>query len=394
MRSYYTIHYQKELGLRPRVITRPCFPGTHGEITDAKETIEGIPYHRIAKLSGLSETFFNLSMRYEFRRLSDYFFIRSFADTIKNICRQNGINIVQAASPWINVQSAFNATYKLGIPVLYEVRGLWEDSEVVSGRLAEGSKEYFQRRSAEENAMMRASAIITISDALKNDFIERGISEDKIHVIYNGVDPDRFSPGYPDEELMRKLNLNGSVVLGYVSSLRKLEGLPYLIKALPHILKRADNVKILIVGKGPELHALKSLSDELRLTNKIVFTGHVPHDEIKKYYSLIDIFVIPRLNHRVCNLVTPMKPYEAMSMGKPVVVSRLPALQEMIIEDETGLAFQAENEQDLARVCLKLINNSSFRSRLGNNAREWVIRNRGWKQLVPSYKEIYERLLC
>jgi glycosyltransferase involved in cell wall biosynthesis len=150
---------------------------------------------------------------------------------------------------------------------------------------------------------------------------------------------------------------------------------------------------VLLVGDGDEDETIREAARRLGLTDgTLVMPGRVSHDQILGYYSLIDIFVVPRTAHRVSRLVTPLKPYEAMALERAVVVSDLPALREIVTPEETGLTFRAEDPEDLAAVLGRLLDDPTLRRRLGRQAREWILAERTWAANGRRYRELFERL--
>jgi glycosyltransferase involved in cell wall biosynthesis len=213
------------------------------------------------------------------------------------------------------------------------------------------------------------------------------VSADKISVVPNGVDTSVFVPREPDAKLAARLGLTGKMVFGYISTIRRLEGVEYLVKAMPEIVKSIPNAGCLIVGDGDYAPQLRALVNQLGLQNKVILTGRVHHEEILAYYSLIDVFVVPRPNFRVNNLVTPLKPLEAMSMAKPLLVSGVGGLTELVQDGQTGLIFKPEDIGDLAAKATALGQSSELRERLGEEARRYVVRECDWTSVIGVYQE-------
>jgi len=204
---------------------------------------------------------------------------------------------------------------------MYEVRALWEDAAVDQEKTKEGALRYRLSKYFETRMLKRADAIVTICEGLKNEIISRGISSDKIYVIPNGVDTDKFVPRSKDLDLLDKLGLRNQLIVGFIGSFFKFEGLEILIRAASKVIGEIKDVKFLIVGSGREEVKLKRLCNELKLEKYIFFTGQVAHADSLRYYSIMDVLIYPRLSKRITNLVTPLKPLEAMSMEKGVIAS-------------------------------------------------------------------------
>jgi glycosyltransferase involved in cell wall biosynthesis len=234
--------------------------------------------------------------------------------------------------------------------------------------------------------------VFTIAETMKREIQERGIDGEKIVVIPNAVDVDRFVPREPDLDLKARLGLSGRLLLGYVSNLGRREGIDFLLRAMSKLVRERRDVGVLVVGDGPELVALRRLVDDLGLTESVKIVGHVAHDQIQRYYSIIDVFVVPRRNDHAARLVTPLKPYEAMAMARPLLVAELPALAEVIGRNERGLAFKAEDPDQLATTATTLLDNELLRRDLGAAGREWVARERTWQANGARYLEAYARV--
>jgi glycosyltransferase involved in cell wall biosynthesis len=220
------------------------------------------------------------------------------------------------------------------------------------------------------------------------------VDADRIVVVPNAVDIDRFRPIQRSDELAGSLGIApGDPVVGYISSFTRYEGMHYLLEAAARLRAAGRKLHVLLVGDGVEEEALVAIGRRLGLDDgTLIMPGRVPHDDVMRYYSIIDVFVVPRTNDRVSQLVTPLKPYEAMALERALVVSDVPALREMVIPDETGLIFRPEDDADLADVLGRLLDDPELRARLGRRAREWVAASRTWDQNGRLYRELYERL--
>jgi glycogen synthase len=301
--------------------------------------------------------------------------------------------LLHAHTPFLNAQHAAALREQYHLPYLYEVRGLWEDTYVSSEGWRDGAGAYQVRRSAETQAMGQADAVVAISSALRGELAGRGVPEDRLFVVPNGVHAAAFQPLPPDPELVLRYGLTDKVVVGYVSSLRELEGLDLLLAAMADVLRTEGQVACLIVGDGPERARLGALADRLGLGQRVIFTGRVPHHDVQRFYSLLDVFVVPRIDLRVNHVVTPLKPFEAMAMEKPVLASDVGGLAEIVRNGETGLLFRAGDRADLAAKIVGLVRQPELRARLGRMARQWVVGERDWPVLVRRYGAIYSALL-
>ena len=279
------------------------------------------------------------------------------------------------------------------MPVVYEVRGFWEESWLARTDRDGGGDTYRWRQERDTECMARADAIVTLSEGMADEIVARGIDRAKITLVPNGVDVERFVPVTRDPELARRWGIApDDVTLGYVSTLWPYEGIEYLLRAAALLVSRGLPVRVVIVGEGEAYAELQQVAVDLGIRDRVAFTGRVPHAEILSYYGLIDVFVVPRRDDRVSHLVTPLKPLEAMATGRALIVSGVAALRGMIEEGVTGEVFRPEDADDLARVAEDLVRDPDRRAALGRAARDWVVEHRSWDRLARSYAELYERL--
>ena len=310
------------------------------------------------------------------------------------LARELRPDVIHAHSPVLNAVPAIRVGRKLGIPVVYEIRAFWEDAAVDHGSTKEDSLRYKLTRALETWAVKKADAVTVICEGLRNDLIARGIAPGKITVIPNAVDIEQFSVGgKPDTELKMKLGLSGSRVLGFIGSFYAYEGLDLLIAALPAILKQMPDVKVLLVGGGPQDRDLKQQVMALDLKGRVVFTGRVPHDEVNRYYDLIDVLVYPRHPMRLTNLVTPLKPLEAMAQGRLMVASDVGGHKELIQDGKTGVLFHAGDVGDLTGKVVALLQDEPGWDSMKKNGRQFVESERTWAASVARYRGVYGGLV-
>lgn len=302
-------------------------------------------------------------------------------------------NIIHAHSPVLNAIPALQAGRRFGIPVIYEVRAFWEDAAVSHGTSREGGLRYRLTRGMESYALRHVDAVTTICEGLRGDMLQRGIRPDKITVIPNAVDFEIFAPGgSPDPLLVRQLGLENKVLLGFIGSFYAYEGLPLLLQALPYILEKRPDVRVLMVGGGPQDEELRWLAQWLGIQNQVIFTGRVPHQDVPRYYDLIDVLVYPRLSMRLTDLVTPLKPLEAMAQGRLLVASDVGGHRELIDDGKTGLLFKAGDVQSLAAKVIDLLAEPEHWNVLRQAARAFVETERNWRHSVSRYQPVYGRL--
>jgi len=303
-------------------------------------------------------------------------------------------HILHAHSPVLNAWPALRVGQRLGIPVVYEVRAFWEDAAVDHGTTTEGSVRYQLSRRLETSALQRAGHVFTICDGLRLDMLGRGIGLDKMTVIPNAVDINSFKPGGPpDEALKAQLGLQGCRVVGFIGSFYAYEGLDVLLDAMLTLLAQHPDLRVLLVGGGPQEAALKAQCLRLGLLDKVIFAGRVPHEQVAHYYKLIDVLAYPRRAMRLTDLVTPLKPLEAMAQGRVLVASDVGGHQELIRHGHTGLLFKAGSADALARTVLGLLAQPERWPVLREAARRYVEAERHWAGSVAGYQNVYQQLL-
>jgi glycosyltransferase involved in cell wall biosynthesis len=366
------------------MVTRAGFPGNKGARGAApRDEVDGVIYERIKP---------DLDRGLPLDRVA--------AETAQGLADLIGSlrpAVLQPATDYFQGQVALGLGERFDLPVVYEVRGFLEESwRAQSVGSSEDTDRYRLARAVETSCMRRATGIVTLSETMRAEIIARGgIDPERVVVIPNAVDIERFEPGRRDESLAADFDIRADeTVVGYISTFNRYEGIHHLIAAVGHLRRRGRRVRLLLVGDGDERANLEAAAtrEGLLADGGAIFTGWVSHAEIERYYRTIDIFVVPRTNDRVSQLVTPLKPYEAMAMEKAVIVSGVGALLEIIREGETGRTFAPDDPLALAEIIDSLLDDPDQRHRLGSAAREWVAANRSWTQNGRRYLEFYQRL--
>jgi PEP-CTERM/exosortase A-associated glycosyltransferase len=303
-------------------------------------------------------------------------------------------DVLHAHSPALNAIAALRVGRRLGIPVVYEIRAFWEDAAVDHGTSREWGIRYRLTRAMETYAVRHVDAVTTICEGLRTDILARGIPQQKVTVIPNAVNTDSFTID-PDRDLLlaKDLGLDGKIVLGFIGSFYAYEGLNILLEALPAMLSKNPNIRVLLVGGGPQDTKLKALAGRLGVQDKVIFAGRVPHDQVQRYYSLVDVLVYPRLRMRLTDLVTPLKPLEAMAQGRLIVASGVGGHNELIKDGNNGVLFEAGNPTALAGKLLDLLNTPERWPALRDTARRFVETERNWRVSVSRYRSVYGNLL-
>lgn len=351
-----------------------------------EEDIDGLHFYRTLQPTGLMA---------KLPILNQWNVINTLAKRLEEVARIIKPDILHAHSPVLNGVAALRVARRLNIPLVYEIRAFWEDAAVDHGTTKEDSMRYKATRALETYVLRRANSITTICTGLRNDIVGRGIPQDKVTVIPNAVDLKHFTVGgIPDQRLAEKLGLNGKHVLGFIGSFYAYEGLSLLLQALPDILHTVPDARILLVGGGIQESSLKQLAMDLGIADKVIFTGRVPHDQVQRYYNLVDIFVYPRLSMRLTELVTPLKPLEAMAQGRLVVASDVGGHKELIKHGETGYLFAAGNAQALSNIVISMLKQRENWPALHTAARRFVEAERSWPSSVARYQAVYAHVMA
>ena len=380
-RTLAILQEQRKLGWETCHVTS----AKHTVTTESSEDVDGFTFYRSKKPVGL------IAKIPVFNQLA---IVQSLSKRLDEIIPELKPDILHAHSPALNGIAAIKAAQKYNIPLVYECRAFWEDAAVDHGTTTENSLRYSVTKWLETYVFKNASAITTICEGLRNDIISRGISSEKITVIPNAVNIEKFTYGVkPNQELRTKLNLQDKIVLGFIGSFYAYEGLPLLLEALPKIIEKQPQTRLLLVGGGSQEAFIKQKTIELGLENYVIFTGRVPHHLVQDYYNQVDIFVYPRLPMRLTELVTPLKPLEAMAQGRLVVASDVGGHKELIRDNETGRLFKANDAVDLAQTVLDLLNQQNHWDKLREAGRLYVEQERNWTKSVGYYQNVYAKLM-
>ena len=353
-------------------------------------TVDNVSYH-FSHTERKDRSLINYQEIYNFNSLEKY--LRRSISTMINYSTEFKPRIIHSASNFVVGIAGAKAAKELGIKSIYEIRGFWHLTQSTKRLGYENSDHYNLSEQLEIEAAKMSDHVFTITSALKEILIEEGIEADKITVLPNAVDPDKFTIMEKDESLEKRLDFRGKVVIGYIGSFVKYEGLDILLEACSLLYKKVGDIfRLLLVGDGDMMHALRDATRFLQLEDIVTFTGRVSHDEVNKYYSLIDIAPLPRKGLRVCELVSPLKPFEAMASGKVLITSSVKALAEIIEEGKTGLVFEKDNAEQLAEKLESVIVDEKLRKDIGKNARKWVVENHSWDLIAKRVTDVYDKL--
>jgi len=372
---------QRALGWQTAHLTSPKHTAPGPDV----EEVEGLRFHRTrAKPSAFSR----------FPAVSELTQMRATATRLLEVGREMRPDVLHVHSPVLNALPALWVGHRLGVPVVYEIRAFWEDAAVDLGTSRPGGPRYRVTRALETFAVRHADHVMTICEGLKRDLGTRGIAQARITVIPNAVDIERLPFDLPpDLGLKEQLGMQDATVIGFIGSFYSYEGLDLLLAALPAILTDRPDVRILLAGGGPEEANLRALAKTLDIEHKVVFAGRVPNHDVSRYYSMADAMVYPRRAMRLTELVTPLKPLEAMALGRVVLASDVGGHRELIRDDDTGILFPAGDATAVADAVLGVLREPERVAHLRTRARQFVEQERNWAKSVSGYCDVFERLV-
>lgn len=353
----------------------------HGDYDAADEMIDGLQFFRTSPIN------FALPVIGEWRE------IERFSRRIRNVAKAFKPDILHAHSPVLDAMAGQQAADSLNLPFVYEIRAFWEDAAVGNGTGREGSWKYNMTRALETRAVKRADAVAVICEGLRCDLGRRGIDPGKIFVSPNGVDLNLFGDPLPyDQALAAELGVTGSETIGFIGSFYDYEGLDVLIDAMPDLVRMRPSMHLILVGGGPAEEALRTQAAASPAADRIRFIGRVPHSQVDRYYSLVDVLVYPRKKMRLTDLVTPLKPLEAMAQRKLVAASDVGGHRELIRDGDTGTLFKPDDPLALARSVAGVFGDRDHWEPRRSRARAFVEAERNWSINVARYDSVYQKL--
>lgn len=369
---------QQAAGLTVRGVTGP----RHADAGPEIEEIDGLTFHRVAgQFAGPPG-------------LSEWREIEAFREGIEGVARQWQPEVLHAHSPALCGMAGLRAAKRLGLPFVYEIRAFWEDAAVGNGTGREGSLKYRLTRALENRVVAGADAVFTICKGLRDDLVARGHDGEKIGVSPNGVDLALFGdPVARDDALAHALGIGAGPVVGFIGSFYDYEGLDDLVAALPALRQRHPHAQLLLVGGGPMDEALRAQAAASPAGDAIVFTGRVQHAEVERYYSLIDVLAYPRKHSRLTDLVTPLKPLEAMAQRRIVAASDVGGHRELITDGQTGLLFPPDDPAGMAASLADFIDRRDSWPTMREAGRAHVAAHHDWARNVQRYQRVYQDLI-
>jgi len=384
VRSHSLLIAQKKIGLMPEALTGPLHQLEDSGAADT--VIDGVPYKR----TPLRGTIAKIALRRHIVLLRENAVVQLLRDRILALLNEQRFDAVHAHSPALCGLAALRASRVLKIPFVYEIRAFWEDAAVDQNKTRPISLRYQMSRRLEGYVAQHADAVVGIARHILNDLGERGVASEKLFHVPNGVDAERFVPLPRDAQLAGKLRLNNEPVMGFIGSLYHYEGIAWLVRAAAELRSRSNPLQLLIVGQGEDMPEIQAAIQELRAQEYVQAVGQVSHNEIAKYYSLMDIMVYPRRSIRLTELTTPLKPLEAMAQGKAVLASDVGGIRELVEPDKPCLLFQPDNVDDFCNQASQLLSDEAFRRELAESARQMVLREKDWKVLAHRYEAVYD----
>jgi PEP-CTERM/exosortase A-associated glycosyltransferase len=369
---------QQALGMEVRGITGLRHEADGPEIEEA----DGLTFHRTAGAAG------GLAGMREWREVGQ------FASAIDRLVSEWRPDILHAHSPALCGHAALRVANRRKIPLVYEIRAFWEDAAVGNGTGHEGSIRYRLSRTLENRVVAGADAVFTICHGLRDDLIARGFDGGKIGISPNGVDMALFGePVARDDTLAAELGITSGPVIGFIGSFYDYEGLDDLIAAMPRLCERRPGTQLLLVGGGPMDESLRAQAAASPARDAIHFTGRVPHSQVERYYSLVDILAYPRKRSRLTDLVTPLKPLEAMAQQRLVAASDVGGHRELICDGENGVLFPPDDPDGLADALANFAERRASWAAMRERARRHVSENHDWASNIRRYQAVYQTLL-
>ncbi|GGO63797.1 TIGR04063 family PEP-CTERM/XrtA system glycosyltransferase [Bowmanella pacifica] len=379
-RTRSILKQQHALGWQTCHVTSP----KHGAFEQDIEEVDGLRFYRTSASPGLLS---------KIPAVNQMALIAPMRQRILEAIEQEKPDIIHAHSPALNGVAALQAGRKSGLPVVYEIRAFWEDAAVDHGTCREGDLRYRLTRKLETYVVKHANAVTTICEGLRNDLLTRQVPSDKITVIPNAVNIEQFNLiEHKDAALLSELGLEGKQVLGFIGSFYAYEGLDLLVRAMPLALAANPDIRLLLVGGGPQEDNIRQLIKELNLQDVVVMPGRVPHQDVSRYYSLVDLLVYPRKSMRLTELVTPLKPLEAMAQGKLLLASDVGGHRELIADGETGWLFASNDIPALAEKIRTVFADPGCWSNIIKQGRAFVENQRNWANSVARYQPVYQAL--
>ncbi|MBK6737202.1 MAG: glycosyltransferase, exosortase A system-associated [Haliea sp.] len=382
-RTRAILNEQRALGWQTTQVTGPKH--NPGDAIAPVEQVDGLEFYRCQGTQGLLG---------KLPVIGQWSVISVLTRRLLELARKERPDVIHAHSPALNGVAAIRAGRALGLPVVYEVRGFWEDAAVSHGTSREGGLRYRLTRAMESWVLRRADEVTCICEGIRQDLIARGIDPAKITIVPNAVDASRFQPvGERDRAIEQRLQLGGKKVIAFIGSFYAYEGLDLLVAAMPRLLAARPDIRLLLVGGGQVTEEIKQQVAQLGLQDAVIMTGRVPNEEVESYYSVTDLLVYPRKSMRLTDLVTPLKPLEAMAQKSLFLASDVGGHKELVRDGVTGTLFKADDLDDLVKTLLDLLEQEHRWPAMREAGRDFVENERNWINSVANLKPVYRRLV-
>lgn len=394
LRSHRILTALKDHGIESLVLTRTGYPVLVGKpLARVEDDVDGIRYRRTlpGSLGSLPED-----------RLA-----REVDETLV-LVRTFRPHVLHATTDYRNALVAQEVSRRTGIPWIFEVRGLMEKTWIASHRSPSerniaAASERARLIAAREGELARAAAaVVTLGGAMENELVARGVVKSAITLVPNGIDESLLSRRADPEEARSRAGLEvpaSAFVVGAASALVDYEGFDVLLRAAARIIDGdtllASRLHVVLAGDGAAAPGLAALAAEMGIADRVHMPGRVPRGQALDWVQALDVVVVPRRDLEVTRAVTPQKPVEAMALGRPVVVSDLPALRETVTgEDGAACAevFPAGDDRSLAELIVELACDSARRTHLAVHGQE-VAATRRWSELMRRYDAVYRRVI-
>jgi glycogen(starch) synthase len=382
-RSRSLLAAQLHLGFLPSALTSPLH--AQDDPSASELLLDSIHYFRTPCGTGCAAR----AIRSRWPVLREGSVIRLLRRRIEYLLDAQSFDILHSHSPALCGLASLQAANSRGIPFVYEIRSFWEDSNLSRGNNLQHSVRYRFARALESYVARRAHAIVGISRSILKDIAARGVPADRLFHIPNGVDVVRFVPRERDFALARGLGIESMPTFGYLGTLFPWEGVPWLVHAAAELHRRGLKFKLLIAGDGADAESVKRAIEETQSSAFVQYLGRIPHDQVERYYSVMDVLVYPRLRTRLTDMVTPLKPLEAMALAKTVLASAVNGHRELIEPEVTGVLFDPENSDDFCRNAVRLMQEPHLRC-LGEQARKKMFDERDWNVIARGYENVYD----
>jgi glycosyltransferase involved in cell wall biosynthesis len=229
-------------------------------------------------------------------------------------------------------------------------------------------------RSIDAWVFSHSNHILCVSHVLAQEALQRGAGSERVHVLPNAIDPNRFRRLEPGQSLRPRLGLEDSIVIGHIGLFYRWDRLDVLIEVVNSIRGQHPNVKVLLVGDGPEMDNLKQTAFRLGMEREVIFSGPVPRDDVPAYIDAMDICVLPDSNV----FGSPIALFEFMAMGKPCVVPDIGPIRDVIDDHATGIMFPRGDHSAFGESLLRLVEDPALRVQIGARAKETVFERHTW----------------